>query len=397
MAQEIGKLVDTFNQTNEYHIFVTISSPGSAQQVFQRSETALQNGQAPQVVVAPTEELAYWQKMENLITLDDYLNDLQYGLPPEVQADFLSLFWEQDILDEQQLGIPISRNANFLVQNLSWSKELGFDIPAMTPPLFRQHTCKARDELLNDNDWQNNGLGGWIVQKDEYTILSWLNAYQLEEFPVSETPYAFEQTATLDGFTFLRELFDEGCAWNARNSTHFEYFANRQALYLSTDMYDLEPIQKTMELFENEDQWQVIPYPQQQAQPEIFTHGDSLGILKSDPTKELASWLFIRWLSLPEQQIRLAKVNPGLPVSQSVIAQIETDRSSQWNQVVALLDDARPAPRTAEWRVARFVLPDAAYQIFLTNVTPVQYPQIISLLDTIIADLSQQPASTAWE
>jgi ABC-type glycerol-3-phosphate transport system substrate-binding protein len=152
-----------------------------------------------------------------------------------------------------------------------------------------------------------------------------------------------------------------------------------------------------MELFENEEQWQVIPYPQQQAQPEIFTHGDSLGILKSDPTKELASWLFIRWLSLPEQQIRLAKVNPGLPVSQSVIAQIETDRSSQWNQVVALLDDARPAPRTAEWRVARFVLPDAAYQIFLTNVTPVQYPQIISLLDTIIADLSQQPASTAWE
>ncbi len=397
MAQEIEKLVDTFNQTNEYQIFVTISSPGSAQQVFQRSEAALQDGQAPQVVVAPTEELAYWYKMGNLIPLDGYLNDLEYGFSTELIEDFLPLFWNQDILGGDRLGIPISRNANFLVQNTSWTKDLGFNIPAMTPQLFRQHTCLARDELLKDNDWKNNGMGGWIVQQDDYTILSWLNAYQLDDFPVSDTSYAFKQAATLDGFTFLRELFEEDCAWNARNPTHYEYFANRQALYMSADMYDLEPIQKTLKLVENEDQWQVVPYPQKNGEQEVITHGDSLGILKSDPARELASWLFIRWLSMPDQQIRLATVNPGIPVSQSIIAQLETKRSQQWNQVVALLDNARPAPRTAEWRVARFVLQDAAYQIFLANITPEQFPEIITLLDTIIADLSQQPASLAWE
>lgn len=92
MAREIEKLVDTFNQTNEYQIFVTISSPGSAQQVFQRSEAGLQDGNAPQIVVAPTEELAYWHKMGNLITLDGYLNDLQYGFSTELIEDFLPLF-----------------------------------------------------------------------------------------------------------------------------------------------------------------------------------------------------------------------------------------------------------------------------------------------------------------
>ena len=107
----------------------------------------------------------------------------------------------------QRLGIPISRNANFLVQNISWSKELGFDIPAMTPQFFRTQTCKARDELLNDNDWMNNGMGGWIVTQDEYTILSWLNAFQLVEFPTSETPYAFDQPATLDGFHLFTRDF----------------------------------------------------------------------------------------------------------------------------------------------------------------------------------------------
>jgi hypothetical protein len=47
--------------------------------------------------------------------------------------------------------------------------------------------------------------------------------------------------------------------------------------------------------------------------------------------------------------------------------------------------------------VARFVLEDAAYQIFLANITPEQFPEIITMLDTIIADLSQQPASLSWE
>jgi ABC-type glycerol-3-phosphate transport system substrate-binding protein len=201
----------------------------------------------------------------------------------------------------------------------------------------------------------------------------------------------------LDGFTFLREIFDEDCTWNARNPTHYEYFANRQALYISADVYDLEPLQKTFELLESEDQWQVTPYPHKQAKPELITHGESLGMLKSDPAQELASWLFIRWLSMPEQQIQLAKANPGLPVSLSILDQIKSERSEQWNQVVDLLEDARPAPRTAEWRVARFVLQDAAYQVYLANITPVQYPQIIGLLDTIIADLSQQPATLAWE
>ena len=397
LQKTINQLVDTFNQTNEYGIFVNVEATGSSQQVFQQSEAALRDGLGPNVVVAPIEELAYWHKMENLITLDGYLNDFQYGFHTDLIDDFIPLFWGQDVLNEQRLGIPISRNANFLVQNISWSKELGFDIAAMTPQLFRNQTCNARDELLNDNDWMNNGMGGWIVTQDEYTILSWLNAFQLVEFPTSETPYAFDQPATLDGFTFLREIFDEDCTWNARNPSHYEYFANRQALYISADVYDLEPLQKTFALLESADQWQVTPYPHKQAKPQLITHGESLGMLNSEPAQELASWLFIRWLSMPEQQIQLAKVNPGLPVRQSILEQISSDRSEQWNQVIALLDGARLAPRTAEWRVARFVLQDAAYQVYLANIMPVQYPQILGEMDSIILDLSQQSASLPWE
>ena len=138
-------------------------------------------------------------------------------------------------------------------------------------------------------------------------------------------------------------------------------------------------------------------YPAKDGKPELIIHGDSMGILESNPAQEFASWLFVRWLSMPEQQIQIAQANPGLPVSQSILDHVSANRSAQWKQVVAFLDTAKSAPRTAEWRVARFVLQDATYQIFLANITPDQYPQIIGLLDTIISDLRDQPATLGWE
>lgn len=393
----IDKLVDLFNQTNEFSIFVTVDAPGSAQQVFQQTEADLRNGDGPQVVVAPIEELAYWHQNENLIVLDPFVNDISYGLSSEVTEDFIPLFWEQDVIDKKRLGIPVTRNTNFLLMNASWAKEMEINMAGMTPAILKNQLCQARDVLVNDNDWRNNGMGGWIVTQDEYTILNWLNTFQLSEFPVGETPYPFDQPATLEAYTYLREIFDEDCAWNARNPTHYEYFVNREALYISADMYDLDPVSKTFAFLESEDQWQVVPYPAKDGKPELIIHGDSMGILESNPAQEFASWLFVRWLSMPEQQIQIAQANPGLPVSQSILDHVSANRSAQWKQVVAYLDTAKSAPRTAEWRVARFVLQDATYQIFLANITPDQYPQIIGLLDTIISDLRDQPATLGWE
>lgn len=397
LQKTVNQLVDTFNQTNEYGIFVNVQATGSSQQVFQQSELALREGQGPDVVVAPIEELAYWYKLDNLVSLDGYLYDFQYGFSQEDFEDFLPIFWEQNTLDQARLGIPISGNVNFLVQNASWAKELGYDSPGQTPQQFQSQVCAARDQILNDNQWQNDGTGGWIVQQDEYTTLSWLNTYQLADFPTSETPYAFDQTATVDGFTYIRQLFDDDCAWIARDPTHYEYLVNRQALYISADVYDLDMLSKTFTRLESTDQWLLTAYPEIQGNPNVFAHGESLGILKSDPSRELASWLFIRWLSAYEQQVQLAWVNPGLPVRLNTLIDVQENRSDQWNQAASLLTEAKPAPRTSEWRVARFVLQDASYQIFLSNITPVQYPSIIAMLDSIILDLSQQPASIGWE
>ena len=397
LAQKMATLIHTFNQTNEWGISATVYGLGSAQQVFQQSEAGIQVGDAPQVVIAAGEELAYSRQHGSLLPLDQFVENKDYGLPQEIIADYYPLFWQQDVLDGQRLGIPAARNAHFLLYNTTWAKELGFKTPPQKPAQFMAQVCAARDYVLKDDNWQNNGTGGWIIDRREYTLLGWLHAFGIADFPQAEQPYAFNQPATLETFTFLHQLSDDTCAWQSRDPSPYEYFANREALLVSADLGDLTPQTNILTIAQTGDSWTVIPYPSVSSQPAIIISGSSYGILRSTKAQELASWLLIRWLNEPLQQKQLARLNPNLPVSRSLLQELSAARSPQWAAVVNLLEGAQPAPSTAEWRVGRFVLPDAAYQIFLPNTTPEQFPEIIRMLDATILALAAQPAATGWQ
>ena len=397
LARRVEILVDTFNQTNDWGVFVTAYGLGSAQQVFQQSEAGIQEGDGPQVVMASIDELAYWQQQGELIPLDQFITDDTYGMDQEFISDFLPLFWEQDVLDGQQLGIPVARDAQFLLYNSEWAKSMGFQTAPQTPAQFRIQTCAARDFQLKNLNFEFHGTGGYIITNQDYPILSWIRAFGADDFPVEEEPYLFDQTATLESFLYLQQLSDDTCAWRSRNPTPYDYFSNRQALLFSANIQDLDAVDSNMKLNEATDEWTVLPYPGLDQQPVLMTYGSSLGIIKSTKEQELASWLLIRWLSEPLQQKQLAKANPNLPVTRTLLNELSAERLPQWAAVVDLLDIAQPAPRTAEWRVARFVLSDAAYQLFYSNLLPEQFPSIISLLDKTIADLKALPAATGWQ
>lgn len=395
-AERVEFLVDTFNQTNEWGIFVNAYGFGSARQVFLQAEAGLQNEDPPQVVIAPVEELAYWYRFDDLVVLDPYLDDSTYGLQQDVVNDYVPLFWEQDVVAGHRLGIPVERDARFLMYNYSWAKEMGFNTSPQTPQQFETQTCSAMQYVMEDDSWHNNGTGGWIIDRQEYTDLSWLRGFGIKDFPQEETNYSYNQPATLDAFTYLRSLADQTCSWASRNPTPYEYFASREALMVSASVADLSNQSSTMQRMASEDDWTVIPYPGIDGDPVMFVYGPSFGIIKSTPQQELASWLFIRWMSEPFQQKQLANVMNGLPVSQTLLNEVTRTRGSQFATLVDLLEVAQLSPQISQWRVGRFVLPDAVYQIYQANVTFEQFPDIIDLLDKTVQELNNRRASLDW-
>ncbi len=80
-------------------------------------------------------------------------------------------------------------------------------------------------------------------------------------------------------------------------------------------MQDIPRLAETMKQLNPKDasSWTLLPFPSV-GKPTVFVSGSSYGILQHNPEEDLASWLFIRWLSQPEQQIRLLRVFRTLPL-----------------------------------------------------------------------------------
>ena len=396
LATELETLVKMFNKENEWGVKVNVNGLGSAQQVFQQSQTGMANGSGPQVVIAPVEELAYWFQQGILLPLDPYVMDMNYGISAEIQEDFLPVFWQQDVIAGQRIGIPFNRDINFLVYNSSWGKEIGYKSAPASLDQFRSQFCAAGQSLLNDNNFENNGTGGWIINRSEYVLLSWMRSFGIADFPESEEPYFFNQTPTLQTMSFIQGLLDGNCAWVSRDPSPYEYFAKRQTLAFSAELNDLAPLTNALKIADSTDEWQIIPYRSQTGEPIVIAQGSSFAIFRSTKVQELASWLFIRWMSEPQNQLEVAKVSLDLPVSISIQQQVGNDRGKYWPQVMELVEVAQPAPRTAEWRVGRFILPDAFYQVTQGLVPAEQYPQILIMLDETIGSLKDQQPFPGW-
>lgn len=391
ISKEIDLLVDQFNQTNEWGIHVILRKSGSSMALASEVDSAAASGDdLPQVVAAPSEQLLTWLERDQLILpLDTLINDPQWGLSEQQRAEITLAFWLQDQSQDRQAGIPAQRNAQVIIYNQTWAKELGFDVPPQTAEEFRAQACAAAQVLLNDTNTSNDGMGGWIMDTQALTIYSWLSSFGTNPIIQGDPiQFSFNQPQAVQAFTFLRGMLDDGCAWNARSQTPQEYFNNRQALYYSAGLLDL-PVQVRMQFQSgSQDEWIVLPFPGD-PRPTLVVSGNSYGILRSTPAREAAGWLFVRWMSSPENQARLLTFYGGLPISVSAasLATSALHKIPQWASVISWIPFAQPAPQAAGWRVAQHVLEDAAWQAMQSHIPIEQIPDILAELDATISEL----------
>jgi ABC-type glycerol-3-phosphate transport system substrate-binding protein len=387
--------VDQFNQSNLWGIKVIISEQGSAGSLADNLDSSLatSGSQLPDLVAAPIDELAAWQSSRQVIVnLNDYINDGQWGLSAADLADFPTVYWNQDRLANQQLGIPAERSAQVLFYNQTWAESLGFNTPPATPDDFKTQACAAAQANLKDSPWQNNGTGGWLVDTDPLTLISWIQTFGGTLPQVENQQYQFNTIQVKDSFTYLRQLFDKGCAWDGKEDLPYDYFSSRQALFFSGPLQDILPLTSTLVQQKSADNWMILPFPSVTRKPVLVVSGPSYAILKSSARQQLAAWLFIRWMIQPDPLASLVEASGSLPVRVSVLDQLTSfkQRYPQWSQVQQWIPVAQPAPRLSSWRKVKNILEDAGWQTFQPNFTVDQIPQILVQLDQTIQEVLQK-------
>jgi multiple sugar transport system substrate-binding protein len=380
-------LVDEFNQSNEWGINVLIQEPGSsglAIQQIRASESGVIN-----IAALPMDEWLYQDQNQNsVVDLNPYAASHAVGFTQDERADFQPVFWNENLADGKLYGIPAEESAAVLFYNTTWANELGFTSAPKTSEAFRLQTCAANATFRKDFDRQNDGLGGWIVSSDADTLLSWLNTFGAVD--LSATGQKFNTSIVKKGFEYLFNLQAASCAWSGRSPEPYDYFASRQALSYSGTTQDILPQAAAFTRSGVEDEWQVIAYPG--VDSTVLSRGLAYGVLTSDAQKELASWLFIRWLSQPQNQARLLQTTGSLPLGTRSLEYMKSFEGSfpQWKNALEIVPEVKTIPSDANTAIMRMVLGDAGTYLFKPEFTADGISDLLYQLDSTIKELSDR-------
>lgn len=380
--------LNDFNSSNPWGITVQATSHSNYTQLFQDVTAALSTGTWPQLVIALPEHALGWDSSSQVVDLTRYVNDPRYGFTEADVRDFPSLFWSQDAIGTRRLGVPAQRTARLLLYNASWAQELGFDAAPQNATGLQQQACRAHQAMLTDSDRSNNAQGGWLVDTDATTFLSWMSAFG--GGVLEENGYHFLTPKNLAALTFVKQLYDLGCAWVAPPDADLPAaFAARKALFATAALEDLPDYARAMAAANNTDTWTVLAFPGDTASG-LIVYGSSYVILKSTPEQQLASWLFVRWLLSPQNQKKWVEVNGMFPLRSSSLALLGDYQKThpQWTAAVNLLPEAQMEPQLASWRKVRIMIEDGFTAMFQSNTPAGRVAEILAIMESTARDLT---------
>ena len=178
-AKALKTIAQDFNQNNIWGIRVELNALYSLAAMEEQLISWQKDGKLPQVALAPPEVIADWQGgMAVIADAAPYIQDAEWGLAAKERADIPATYWPSG---RERSSVPILRNAALLFYNQSWAQELGYKEPPNSPEAFRAQACAASRASLNDNRFDNDGQGGWFLERDSLTLLSWLEGQPCDQ------------------------------------------------------------------------------------------------------------------------------------------------------------------------------------------------------------------------
>jgi multiple sugar transport system substrate-binding protein/sn-glycerol 3-phosphate transport system substrate-binding protein len=381
------ELIAEFNATNEYGITVEAQNQGGYDEIRDKVNSSIAAGELPAtLLVGYQNDQSFYQLNDTLVDLNLLMNDPAWGMSAEEIADFYPAFLEQSVnplFDGQRLGFPPNRSMEVIFYNQSWLEELGFSGPPTTPAEFQEMACAGAAA-------NGDGTGGYILRDDASAVASWTFAFGGDVLTEEGTRYLYNSPATVEAMTFLKGLYDAGCAYFFTEGYPNPQFAARKALFAqgSTSgipFYGGDLATVAAEQGREPDAWGVAAIPHTTEQPVQNIYGGDVMIAKTTPEQEVAAWLFVKWFTSPEIQARWTGISGYFPTRASTADSFSEVQlgNAQYLQGVELLPFSAYEPQFISYTAVR----DAATTAFNEIM---QGADIQSTLDTLTAFANEQ-------
>ena len=112
-------------------------------------------------------------------------------------------------------------------------------IPTTTPEEFKEQACAAAKVKQSDDDPDNDLTGGWIISTDYPAVLGWLYAFGSPVVKPGGDGYQLDSSQVEATFRFLRQLYEQRCAWLGEDISVEDEFAGRGGLFAAGSLGDI--------------------------------------------------------------------------------------------------------------------------------------------------------------
>jgi ABC-type glycerol-3-phosphate transport system substrate-binding protein len=329
----MDEFVADFNANNQWGIKVThVGNAKGYSDISSQMNAAIVSGNLPNIVAGyPNDALSY--DLEGVVVdLNTYYSDPKWGFSADDQSDLNQTVLNAFVMpDARRLGWPNVVSANVLAVNLGMLKQLGIDKAPETLDEFKAAACAAAKGNLT-------GVDGAKVQG--YPIVA--DASQFESFVAgtggsifADGKWDFTSDKVTQVFQFLQDLYKEGCGYipdkQFGNTADFALATNPMAQTSTAGIpFITGDIEKNKSGMDN---WIVTTTPVGAAgdKPVLQVYTPGVMIIKSSPEKQLASWLFLKYLADQKQQVAWSTGTGYFPTRASAAQEISTNKVlNQW-------------------------------------------------------------------
>lgn len=309
-------MIARFNQTNAWHITVKGEYAGNYADIFNKMSAGIAAGSLPDLVVAYQNEAGAYRQAGAIVDIDPYAHDAKYGLSAAEFKDFFADFLAQDVnprYGNERLGWPPNRSIEVMYYNADWLKKLGYKAPPKTWTEFVEMCRKASDA--------SKGTVGYEVNTDASEVFGQVISRGGVFLSGDGLSYQIDTPQLKASFQFMQDLYKKGYARKIAEAHGDQTdFANRKVLFAIDSTAGIPFWGKAVGGSAKPFAWGVAALPHDTPNAVSNVYGASVSIVKSTPAKQLAAWLFLKWMSEPAQQAEWTRASNYFPVRRSTAA-----------------------------------------------------------------------------
>lgn len=364
--EKLLELIDEFNSTNEWGITVKPEYGGYYGDIREKTLAAIAAGSPPDLSIAYQNVVAEYAEAEVVEPLDDYIASQKYGLTAGEMADYFEAFIKGDrypAFGNKMLSFPPNRSMEVMYYNVDWLNELGYDEPPETWDEFYEVCKAATDEAA--------GTAGYCISPSASTFAGWVWTRGGEILSADGKSVVFQEEGT-EALTFLKKLVDEGLAYQmAERYGDQTDFANEKVVFTFGSTAGLPYYDQAVE---GKFEWSIAPLPHETAAPIVDMYGPSISVFQTTPEKQLASWLFLKWFTAPEQTAEWAITTGYFPVrktaAESEAMKTHFAETPLYEKAFSFLPYAKTEPTIAGWQAVRDAIYNAIIGVIAGERTP---------------------------